>query len=159
MFNYILAGIIGILIWQLFIFLIYWASKTDEDKTTIIAMGVFSGICIVILWIINRIKLEWCKHKLVAFQVKNRFKHTKSDGSIYYTNGDVFYTTKKIKSFLQCNSQNQVKSCSNDVIYIQFLDRPIKSIPYKDQIWKGNIHFDGLDMLQFMTTKQIKNAT
>lgn len=157
MLGYILTGIIGILIWQLVIFLIYWISGENEEKVVGISMGIFTVISFAIVIIINAIELTWCKHNLVAFQVKNRFKHTNfKNGSIYYTDDDVRYTTKKIKSSLQSDSQNQVKSCSNDVMYIQFLDRPIKSIPDKSQIWKGNIQFNGLDMLQFMTTTQIE---
>lgn len=156
MFNYILAGILAILIWQLFIFLIYWASGTDKDKTTIIAMGAFSGISIFIARIVNAIKLKWCKHNLVTFRVKNKFKHTNpKNGLTYYTDGNIYYTTKKIKTSLQCDSHNQVRSCNSDIMYLQFLDSPIKVIPYKCQIWKGEKSFYDIDMTQFMQTKRI----
>ena len=139
MLNYILAGVIRILIWQLFVFLFYWLSGTDEDKTSAMAMGIFAGIFIIVGGIIEIIRLEWCKNNLVAFQIKNRF--------------ELSYTTKNVKASLKCDSQNRVKSCNSDVMYIQFFDRPIKSFPCKSEIWKGEERFKDLDMTQFMKSE------
>lgn len=149
---WILAGII---IWQLFMLLFYLLSGEDEDKTAIISMGIFVVIIFVTMTIIRAIRLEWYKRNLVAVQVKNRFKVTKSDGSIYYKDGSIFYTTKKVKETLKYDTLNQVKSCNNDVMYIQFSDCSVKSAPHKREIWRGEKIFNDLDMTQFAQTKTI----
>lgn len=113
-------------------------------------MGVFVGLFLVAKGIIEAIRIKWNKHNLVTFQVKNRFKLTKFDGSVYYEDGDVFCLTKKVKKSLKCDSQNRVKSCNSNVMYIQFFDSPIKSLPHKSEIWKGEERFNDLDMTQFM---------
>ena len=137
-FNYIIAGLIGIIIYQIVAMVVYVATNEDDNIMSIMGMLVPYGIWCCIVPIIRKVYLLWCKKNLKGY----RFCWRKEDGTI---DGDLhtFYATDKmVKSF----SQDE-KNCY--FIKMVSTGKSFKSWPYKDDIYKGQSHFRGWDMSKF----------
>lgn len=130
--NYIIAGLIGIVAWQIIGLIAYEANGENDDVFTyILCVPVF--ILNIFGWCYKKLRFEWCKKNL--------------NGYVLYCNGvDVFsqtYMTDKQaeKLYHEGESKYYIKKVSEG--------RNWKSAPHKADIYKGQEKFRGLDMKKF----------
>ena len=132
MIGYIIAGLIGILAWQIIGIIIYEASGENEDALVYI-LCVPVLILNIIGWCYKKLRFAWCKKNL--------------NGYILYWSGisglsQVYMTDKQAeKLYHEGESSCYIKKYSEG--------RNWKSAPYKDEIYKGQEKFRGIDMKEF----------
>lgn len=141
MINYIIAGMIGIVIYQIIAMIVYIITNENDNIMSIMGMLVPYAVWCCIAPIIRKVYLIWCRRNLNGY----RFCWVKEDGTIA---GDIqtFYATDKVmKNFTQDeNSRYFIKMVSTG--------KSFKSWPYKRDIYKGQPHFKGWDMSKFKKT-------
>lgn len=143
MINYILAGLIGIVIYQLVCMIVYVV--TNENDNVMATMGIFVPFCI---WnycigpIVAKIWLAWCQRHLNAYRCY--YYTSKGELDCYF---HAFYATDKaVAGLIQDETQPYfVKKVAEG--------KELKSIPYKHDIYKGQSKFKGWDMDKFMRSK------
>lgn len=137
--NYIIAGIVGIVIYQIICMTVY--IFTNENDNVMAIMGMLIPFVIwnyLIYPIVYKIVLAYYRKNYNCY----RFCYTKKDGTKDRTL-DTFYATEKdIKNF----SKNE-----SDKYYIEFVKsgKDFKSIPYKSCVYKGQENFQGWEMNKF----------
>lgn len=137
MINYIIAGIIGIVIYQIICMIVYIATKENDDVMSTMAMlipfVVWSGIAAIM----RKIVLIWCRKNLNVY----RCCWIKNDGTIG-EDAKWYATNKAVANLTQDETQTyfikKVSDCKN-----------LKSIPYKSDIYKGQSSFGLWDMNKF----------
>ena len=143
MINYIIAGLIGIVIYQLVCMIVY--ITTNENDNVMGIMGMLIPFCI---WnycigpIVAKIWLAWCRRHLNAYRCY--YRTSKGELDWYF---HAFYATDKaVVGLIQDETQSHfVKKVADG--------RELKSIPYKGDIYKGQAKFKGWDMDKFMRSK------
>ena len=139
MINYILAGLIGIVIYQLICMIVYVVTNENDNVMSIMGMLIPLAIWNYLIGpVIYKIVLIYYRKNYNCY----RFCYTKQDGTkdkdlcVFYANA------KNIKSL----SQNE-----NDQYYVELVKKgkSFKSIPYGCEIYKGQEHFKGWDMDKF----------
>lgn len=130
--NYIIAGIIGVVAWQIIGIIAYEASGENEDVLTwVLCVPVF--ILNIFGWCYRKLRFAWCKKNL--------------NGYIFYWNGtsvlsQVYMTDKQAeKLYHEGESNCYIKKYSEG--------RNWKSAPHKGDIYKGQEKFHGIDMKEF----------
>jgi hypothetical protein len=130
--NYIIAGLIGILVWQIIGIIIYEASGENDDVFVfVLCVPVF--ILNIIGWCYKELYFAWCKNNL--------------NGYILYCNGvsvfsQVYMTDREAeKLYHEGESNYYIKKYSEGHTW--------KSAPYKGEIYKGQEQFRGLNMKKF----------
>lgn len=137
--NYIIAGIIGIVVYQIICMLVYIFTNENDNVMSIMGMLVpFAIWNYLIRPIIYKIVLTYYRKNYNCY----RFCYTKTDGTKDKTLGSFYANTKNIKDF----SQNE-----NDEYYIELVrnGKDFKSIPYGCEIYKGQENFRGWEMSKF----------
>lgn len=130
--NYIIAALIGILVWQIIGLITYEASGENEDAL-IWVFCVPALILNIIGWCYNKLRFVWCKKNL--------------NGYIFYWNGtsmlsQAYMTDKQAeKLYHEGESNCYIKKYSDG--------RNWKSAPHKGDIYKGQENFRGIDMKKF----------
>ena len=142
MIKYILAGVIGIVIYQLVCMIVYVA--TNEDDNIMAIMGMFIPFCV---WnycigpIVVKIYFAWCKRYLNVYRCYYRTSKGELDCYFY----PLYATDKMVARLVQDETQSYfVKKVADG--------RELKSIPHKQDIYKGQDKFKGWDMDKFMKT-------
>lgn len=130
--NYIIAGLIGILVWQIIGLIAYEASGENDDVFIyILCVPVF--ILNIFGWCYKKLRFAWCKKNLNEY--------------IFYWNGDRMfsqvYMTNKQAEKLYHEGEN------NCYIKKRSKGHDWKSAPYKGDIYKGQEEFHGIDMKKF----------
>lgn len=130
--NYIIAGLIGILVWQIIGIIAYEASGENEDVLTwILCVPVF--ILNIFGWCYKKLRFAWCKKNLNGYHV-----YHSGTSLLFY----VYMTDKQAeKLYHEGESEYYIKKCSEG--------RNWKSAPYKGDIYKGQEKFCGVDMKKF----------
>lgn len=132
--NYIIAGLIGIVMWQIIGLIVYEASGEKEEILAWVILFVPVIICNGLGYIYRKLYFVWCKNKL--------------NGYILYCNGvgvflsQIYMTDKEAeKLYHESESNYYIKKYSEG--------RTWKSAPYKGDIYKGQEKFRGIDMKKF----------
>lgn len=137
--NYIIAGVVGIVIYQIICMLVYIFTNENDNVMSIMGMLVpFTTWNYLIHPIVYKVVLAHYRKNYNCY----RFCYTKTDGTKDKTIGTFYATTKDIKNF----SQNE-----NDKYYIELVrsGKDFKSIPYKSHVYKGQENFQGWEMNKF----------
>lgn len=139
MWEYIISVIIGIILYQIIIFIVYL--RSNENDELLVRMAVFVPYVLIdkiIAPIYQRTYLGWCRRNLDYY----RFCSLDSDGNIHV---DIhgFYATKEMANTLEQDGTcpyfvKLVRSCSD-----------IKSPPYQEDIYKGQDFCRGKDMEKY----------
>lgn len=137
--NYIVAGIIGIIIYQIICMIVYLI--TNENDNVMAIMGMLIPFAIwnyLIQPIVYKVVLSYYRKNYNCY----RFCYTIKNGMKDKTLGTFYAKTKDIKDF----SQNE-----NDKYYIELVrnGKEFKSIPYKSHVYKGQENFQGWEMSKF----------
>ena len=143
MIGYIIAGLIGIVIYQFVCMIVYVVTNEDDNVMTI--MGMFIPFCV---WnycigpIVVKIYLVWCRRHLNVY----RCYYRTSKGELDWHFHPLYATDKVVAKLIQDETQPYfVKKVAEG--------RELKSIPYKGDIYKGQPKFKGWDMDKFMRSK------
>lgn len=137
--NYIISGIIGIVIYQIICMVVYIFTNEDDDVMSIMGMLVPLAIWEAIIRpVVYKIVLTYYRKNYNCY----RFCFTKTDGTKDKLCGTFYANIKNINNF----SQNE-----NDEYYIELVrnGRDFKSIPYAGDVYKGQDYFKGWDMNLF----------
>ena len=137
--NYIIAGIIGIIIYQIICMLVYIFTNEDDNVMSIMGMLIpFAIWNYLIRPVIYKIVLTYYRKNYNGY----RFCYTKTDGTKDEFLGTFYSNMKNIKDF----SQNE-----NDKYYIELIrnGKDFKSGPYKGDIYKRQEYFKGWEMKLF----------
>lgn len=137
--NYIVASIIGIIIYQIVCMIVYIVTKENDNVMSIMGM-----LIPFVIWnylmrpIIYQIVLAYYRRNYNCY----RFCFTKQDGTKDKTLGIFYANAKNIKDI----SQNE-----KDKYYVELIrnGKDFKSIPYKSDVYKNQERFKGLDMNLF----------
>ena len=137
--KYIIAGVIGIVMYQLICMIVYVI--TNEDDNVMATMGTFIPLC---MWnycigpIAAKIYLAWCRKHLNVYRCYYRTSKGELDCHLH-----PLYTTNKVAAnLIQDETQPYfVKKVAEG--------RELNSIPYKGDIYKGQSEFKGWDMAKF----------
>ena len=137
--NYIIAGLIGIVIYQLICMVVYII--TSEDDNIMATMGMLIPFAIwnyLIRPVIYKVVLTYYRKNYNCY----RFCYTKADGTKDKYLSTFYASIKNIKDF----SQNE-----NDKYYIELIKngKDFKSVPYKGDVYKGQESFQGWNMNLF----------
>ena len=139
MINYILAGLIGIVIYQLVCMIVY--AVTNENDNVMAIMGMLIPFCV---WnycigpIAAKIYLVWCRKHLNVYRCYYRTSKGELDCHLH----PLYATNKVAANLIQDDTQSYfVKKVAEG--------RELNSIPYKGDIYKGQPKFKGLDMTKF----------
>lgn len=140
MLEYIIVGLIAIILYQIISTIVYIATKENEDVLSVMAMLVpFSVWNYILRPIIYKIALSWCRKNLNAY----RFYWRKGDKIEDRALSNWYATDKNVKNLIQDETKpyfiKKVSDCKN-----------IKSIPYKQDVYKGQPNFKGWDMNKFI---------
>lgn len=140
MINYILAGLIGIVIYQLVCMIVYVV--TNENDNVMAIMGMLIPFCV---WnycigpIVAKIYLAWCRRHLNAYRCYYRTSKGELDGYFHV----LYATDKAVANLIQDETQPYfVKKVAEG--------KELKSTPYKGDIYKGQSKFKGYEMDKFM---------
>lgn len=131
--NYIVAALIGIVVWQIIGLILYEASGEKEEILASVILFIPVIICNGICYIYRKLYFVWCKNNL--------------NGYILYCNGvglssQVYMTDKEAeKLYHEGESSYYIKKYSEGYTW--------KSAPYKGDIYKGQEQFRGLSMEKF----------
>lgn len=139
MLNYIIAGFIGIVIYQIICMLVYIFTNENDNVMTIMGMLIpFLVWSYLVQPIIYKIVLAYYRKNYNCYC----FCYTKTDGTKDKTLGTFYANTKNIKDF----SQNE-----SDKYYIELVrnGKDFKSVPYNGEIYKGQDEFNGWDTSLF----------
>lgn len=138
MINYIIAGIIGIIIYQIICMIVYIATSENDDVMSVMAM-----LIPYVVWqygiapIMRKIVLIWCRRNLNIY----RCCWIKDDGTVGQDR-KWYATNKAVSNLTQDETKTyfikKVSDCKN-----------LKSIPYKGDIYKGQSSFGFWDMNRF----------
>lgn len=137
--NYIIAGIIGIIIYQIICMLVYIFTNEDDNVMSIMGMLIpFAIWNYLIRPVIYKIVLTYYRKNYNGY----RFCYTRIDGTKDKSINVFYANAKNIKDF----SQNE-----NDENYIELVrsGKDFKSVPYKGEIYKGQDEFNGWDTSLF----------
>lgn len=137
--NYIIAGLIGIIIYQIICMIVYIA--TNENDTVMSIMGILIPFAVwnyLMRPVICKIVLTYYRKNYNCY----RFCYTKLDGTKDKSLGTFYAHAKIVKYF----SQNE-----NDEYYIELVrsGKDFKSVPYGCEIYKGQESFKGWNMSLF----------
>lgn len=139
MIGYILAGLIGIVIYQLVCMIVYVV--TTEDDNIMAIMGMCIPLCV---WnycigpIFAKIYLAWCRRSLNVYRCYYRTSKGELDCHFH----PLYATDKVVANLIQDETQPYfVKKVADG--------KELKSIPYKGDIYKGQPKFKGWDMEKF----------
>ena len=140
MINYIIAGLIGIILYQTISMIVYIITKENEYVLSVMATLVpFSVWNYILRPIIYKIALSWCRKNLNAYRFYWRKGDKIEDGAL----SKWYATDKNVKNLIQDETKpyfiKKVSDCKN-----------IKSIPYKQDVYKGQPNFKGWDMNKFI---------
>lgn len=141
MLNYIIAAIIGIVAYQIIIFIIYLCTKQNDELLATLGVG-FPWLCISIINpIYEKVRFAWCKKNLNAY----RLCWLKEDGTV---SGSLhaFYATDKVISKLV---QDDTKPY---FVKLVSTGKDWDSAPDKEDIYKGQDKFKNYDMNKFRKT-------
>lgn len=139
MIKYIIAGIIGIVIYQIIATIIYVATKENDEILSIVAMLVPYGVFIATAPIIRKIYLMWCKKHLNGY----RFCDVDKDGKTHRSISLWFATDKAVANLTQDETQPYF-------ITKEVEGKHLKKIPYKDEIYRGQDSFQGRKISNFL---------
>lgn len=130
--NYIIAGIIGIVAWQIIGIIAYEASGENEDVLTwVLCVPVF--ILNIFGWCYKKLRFVWCKKNLNGYYLY----HNGGSMPLY-----VYMTDKQAeRMYHEDESEYYIKKFSEGKNW--------KSAPYKGDIYKGQEKFCGVDMTKF----------
>lgn len=138
MFKYIIAALIGILLYQILVTIVYAATRKENSALTVaifVPFCIFRGICD---GIITPIYLNWCKKNLKKY----RFCFKDAEGRTHSSIHTWYATDKAITNFTFDESKDYfIKKISDG--------QSIKEIPYKNEIYKGQKVFKGFDVNLF----------
>ena len=137
--NYIVASIIGIIIYQIICMIVYIATKENDNVMSVMGMLIPFAIWNYFMRpIIYQIVLIYCRKNYNCY----RFCIIQTDGTIGRDMGIFYLNTKDIKTF----SQN-----ANDKYHIELVTngKDFKSVPYKNDVYKGQEYFKGWEMSRF----------
>ena len=137
--NYIIAGIIGIVIYQIICMIVYII--TNEDDNVMSIMGILVPFVIwscAIRPIVYNLVLSYYRKNYNCY----RFCYTTQNGTKDKTLGIFYANAKNMKDI----SQNE-----KDKYYVELVKngKNFKSIPYKGDVYKNQERFKGLDMNLF----------
>ena len=137
--NYIIAGFIGIVIYQVICMLVY--IFTNENDNVMAVMGMLIPFAIwnyLIYPIVYKVVLAYYRKNYNCYY----FCYSNKDGTKDKTLGTFYAKAKDIKDF----SQNE-----SDKYYIELVrsGKDFKSIPYKSHVYKGQENFQGIEMRKF----------
>lgn len=141
--NYIIAGFIGIVIYQIICMVVYIVTNEDDNIMSIMGMLIpFAVWSYLIQPIIYKIVLTYYRKNYNCY----RFCYTRIDGAKDKSLGTFYSNIKNMKDF----SQNE-----NDEYYIELVrsGKDFKSVPYKGNIYKGQENFQGWEMNRFKVNK------
>lgn len=146
MITYIIAGIIGILIWQVIICIFDYFFDEDIALTFAICIPyfIFKSICYIVCYPI----LFWCRRHLYRYCLCYKVYF---QGSILTDEGNViFFATKKMVENLSFDNTKDD--------YVKFIGNcaNIKRIPYGYEIYKGQDTYQGWDMNLFRKEIKVK---
>lgn len=133
MINYIIAALIGIVVWQIIGLIVYEASGEKEEVLAWVILFIPVIICNGLGYIYRKLYFAWCKNNL--------------NGYILYCNGvsvfsQVYMTDKEAEKLYHEGENNYyIKKYSEGHNW--------KSAPYKGDIYKGQERFRGIDMKKF----------
>lgn len=140
MFKYIIAAIIGILLYQILVTIVYAVTRKESSALTIaiaIPYGFVRGICD---GIVNPIYLNWCRKNLKKY----RFCFKDSEGKVHSSIHTWYATDKAIANFTFDESKDYfiklVSTCSD-----------LKKVPYKEDIYNNKAIFKGFETKLFKT--------
>lgn len=137
--NYIIAGIIGIIIYQIICMIVYIITNEDDNVMSIMGMLVpFAIWSYAIQPIVYKLVLSYYRKNYNCY----RFCYTRIDGTKDKSINVFYANAKNIKDF----SQNE-----NDENYIELVrnGKDFKSVPYNGEIYKGQEKFNGWDTSLF----------
>lgn len=138
MINYIIAGIIGIVIYQIICMIVYIVTNEDDNIMSIMAMLIpFVVWQYGIAAIMRKIILIWCRRNLNVY----RCCWIKDDGTVGQDR-KWYATNKTVANLTQDETRpyfiKKISDCKS-----------LKSIPYKSEIYKGQSSFELWDMNKF----------
>lgn len=130
--NYIIAALIGIVVWQIICFIAYEVSKESWEILEYWALG-FVVVTVGFVGLVYRtLRFRWCKKHLNGYRFYNK------GTSIY-----MYYMTDKQAQKLYSEGENEcyIIKCSEGCNW--------KSAPHKGEIYKGQEVFHGGDMKKY----------
>lgn len=135
MCNYIIAGIVAIVIYQIITFVIYLISGENEEVLGAIATFVPFVVFLLFASIYKKIRLVYYRRNYNAY----RFCYTTSNGMKDKSLGMFFARPKDLTEFVQDeNSKYYIELYRNG--------KDFKSAPYKSQVYRGQKHLQGWSM-------------
>ena len=137
--NYIIASIVGIIIYQIICMIVYIITNEDDNVMSIMGMLVpFVVWSYAIQPIVYKLALSYYRKNYNCY----RFCYTMQDGTKDKALGIFYANAKNIKDI----SQNK-----NDKYYVELIrsGKDFKSIPYKGDVYKNQENFKGWDMNLF----------
>lgn len=134
--NYVIAAIIGILIYQVITLIVFIITKENEYAVVITSMLVPFGLWMfVIAPIVSKLWLAWCRKYLNEYRICYR----RSDGTIDDDLDRFYATDKAVASFTQDETQKYFIRKTKE-------GKDFTSAPFTSRIYKGQQHFRGRDM-------------
>ena len=123
--------IIGMILWQLLIFIVYIATKEDEEKCVIFGCGVFTIITFTILSIYRYIHLFISKKRYNLYQFFGNVMDSKCGNEYDKWIGNYYMSTNVAKQFRKVDKEEKpINYCIRLLRY----GKEFKSSPYKSEI-------------------------
>lgn len=140
MLNYIIAGIVAILIYQIITLVIYLVSGEKDDLLVIVATLVPYGISALFVLLIRAITLAYYRRNYNCYLFCQTEKNKDNNESPI-----VFYAYAKPSDVIEFSQDK------NDEYYIELYlhGKDFKSIPWKTDIYKGQDTFRSRKMSLF----------
>lgn len=156
---YIIAGIIGILIWQVIIIIVYGIIELlkgdpDEDELALkfamfVPYFILTSIDHIIGKCLTLLLISWCRKNLYRYCLCRKV-HLQGSESEFITKNVRFFATKKMVEKLSFDNTR------ND--YVEFISdcTNMEGVPYGYYIYRGQDTFHGEDMNLFRKEIKVK---
>lgn len=135
--NYIIAALIGVVAWQIICMIVYEVS--GENDFVLVWVGLFIPACVLsgVALIYRKLCLVWCKKHLNGYRIYHK-------GSVYVS--QIYMTDKQAeKLYNEGESDYYIKRFSDGATW--------KSVPFRQDIYKGQEKFQGFDMKNLWRNK------
>ena len=97
MINYIIAGLIGIILYQTISMIVYIITKENDDVLSVMAMIIPFSVWYIVRPIIHSIALSWCRKNLNAYC----FYQKPADGIEHCSSPKWYATNRNVKGLTQ----------------------------------------------------------
>ena len=134
--EYFITAIITIIIWQIFVFIVYFVT-TDDTVSSVLGMLIPFCVVMGILNFCEKLYLSWCKKHLNLYRIFYRENGEIIEDAVFYASNE-------------CAEKFTQDDKSDYFIRIIINGKDFKFSPPKSSIYRGEEYFAGWEMDKFL---------